>query len=120
MGVNKEKIRYFLQVFYDKDENASQVAEIMNGVYRTDTITTYYVQFWFHRFRSGIFDIKVAPRTGMPFIENVDKIIQIIEIDWHVSSRNIAQELKMEHKIVLSHSTKLDSKRSSMFGGHTN
>ncbi|GFV72864.1 histone-lysine N-methyltransferase SETMAR [Trichonephila clavipes] len=64
MEVNKEKIRYILQFFFDKGENASQVAEIVNGVYGADTVTANYVQFWFRRFRSGIFDVKVAPRPS--------------------------------------------------------
>ncbi|GFW48645.1 hypothetical protein TNCV_4242261 [Trichonephila clavipes] len=37
--VNKEKIRYMLQFFFDNGENASQVAEIVNGVYGVDTVT---------------------------------------------------------------------------------
>ncbi|GFU59345.1 hypothetical protein TNCV_4198641 [Trichonephila clavipes] len=44
-------------------ENASQAAEIVNGVYGADTLTVNYVQFWFRRFRSGVFDVKVAPRS---------------------------------------------------------
>jgi len=95
--VNKEKIRYILQFFFDKGENASQAAEIVNGVYGPDTVTTNYVQFWFRRFRSGIFDVKDAPRTDRPVVENVDKITEMIEVDRHVSSRSIAQELKIDH-----------------------
>ncbi|GFU57340.1 histone-lysine N-methyltransferase SETMAR [Trichonephila clavipes] len=64
MEVNEEKNRYILQFFFDKCENASHVAEIVNGVYGADTVTANYVQFWFHRFRSGIFDVKVAPRPS--------------------------------------------------------
>ncbi|GFW25834.1 histone-lysine N-methyltransferase SETMAR [Trichonephila clavipes] len=81
MEVNKEKIRFFLQFFFDKGENTSQVAEIANGVYGANTVTANYVQFWFHRFRSGIFDVKDAPRIGRRVVENVDKITEIIEID---------------------------------------
>ncbi|GFU69718.1 histone-lysine N-methyltransferase SETMAR [Trichonephila clavipes] len=89
--------------FFDKGKNASQVAEIANGVYGPDTATANYVQFWFRRFRSDIFDVKDAPRTGRPIVENVDKITEIIEVDRRVSSRGIAQELKIDHKTVLSH-----------------
>ncbi|GFX55885.1 histone-lysine N-methyltransferase SETMAR [Trichonephila clavipes] len=78
MEVNKEKIRYILQ-FFDKDENASQMIEIVNGVYGADNVTANYVHFWFHRFRSGIIDVKDAPRTGKLIVEIVDKI----EIDRH-------------------------------------
>ncbi|GFY25427.1 histone-lysine N-methyltransferase SETMAR [Trichonephila clavipes] len=55
-------------------ENTSQVAEIVNDVYGADTVTATYVQFWFRRFRSGIFDAEDAPRTGRPVVENVAKI----------------------------------------------
>ncbi|GFU70060.1 histone-lysine N-methyltransferase SETMAR [Trichonephila clavipes] len=65
-------------------ENASQVAEIMNGVHDADTVTANYVQFWFRRFRSGIFDVKFAPQAGRPVDENVDKIIDII-FDRHLA-----------------------------------
>ncbi|GFV48923.1 hypothetical protein TNCV_1343321 [Trichonephila clavipes] len=60
-----------------------------------------YVQFWFRRFRSGIFDVKGAPRTCRHIIENIDKITKIIEIDRHVGGRCIAQELKINDKTVL-------------------
>ncbi|GFX30520.1 pro-neuregulin-2, membrane-bound isoform [Trichonephila clavipes] len=78
--VNKEKIQFL----FDKSENASQVAEIANGVYGADIVTANYVQFWSRRFRSGILNVKDAPRTGRPVVENVDKITEVIEVDRHV------------------------------------
>ncbi|GFS53475.1 histone-lysine N-methyltransferase SETMAR [Trichonephila clavipes] len=78
MEVNKERIRIFLKFFFDKGENASQMAEIASGAYGADTVTSSYLQFWFHRFRSGIFKLKDAPRTGRPVIENVNKITEIM------------------------------------------
>ncbi|GFV51655.1 histone-lysine N-methyltransferase SETMAR [Trichonephila clavipes] len=78
MEVNKEKIRFILQFLFDKGKNASQVAEIVNGVY---TVTANYVKFWFRRFRSGNFHVNNAPRTVRPV---VDKITEIIEVDRHV------------------------------------
>ncbi|GFW84405.1 histone-lysine N-methyltransferase SETMAR [Trichonephila clavipes] len=111
MEVNKEKIRYILHFFFDKGENASQAAKIGNGAYGADTVTTYYVQFRFHRFRSGIFYVKVAPHTGRPAIKNVNKITEIIEVDRHVTSRSIAQEIKINHKTVLSHLRKVGFKK---------
>ncbi|GFX08778.1 histone-lysine N-methyltransferase SETMAR [Trichonephila clavipes] len=111
MEVNKEKIRYILQFFFDKGENASQAAEIVNGVYGADTARANYVQFWFRRFRLGIFDVKVTPRTGRPVVKNVDDITEIIQVDRHVSSRSIAQELKIDHKTVLNHLRKVGFKK---------
>ncbi|GFX90963.1 histone-lysine N-methyltransferase SETMAR [Trichonephila clavipes] len=72
MEVSKEKIRYILQSFSDKGENANQVAEIVNGVYGTDTVIANYVQFGFVDSIHAFFDIKDAPHTGRPVIKNVD------------------------------------------------
>ncbi|GFV50085.1 hypothetical protein TNCV_2354701 [Trichonephila clavipes] len=47
-----------------RGESASRVAEIVNGVYGASTVTANYVQFWFRRFRSGIFDVKVVPHPS--------------------------------------------------------
>ncbi|GFU09145.1 histone-lysine N-methyltransferase SETMAR [Trichonephila clavipes] len=66
MEVNKEKIRFFLEFFFDKGENTRQVAEIANDVYGGDTVT---------------------------------------------GSSSIAQELKIDHKIVLSHLRKAGFKK---------
>ncbi|GFU74250.1 histone-lysine N-methyltransferase SETMAR [Trichonephila clavipes] len=111
MEINKEKIRYILQFFFDKGESANQVAEIVNGVYGVDIVTANYVQFWFRRFRSGIFDVKDAPRTRRPVAKNVDKITEKIEVDRHVSSGSIAQELKINHETVLNHLRKVGFKK---------
>ncbi|GFW75532.1 histone-lysine N-methyltransferase SETMAR [Trichonephila clavipes] len=89
MEVKKEKIRYMLQFFFDKGKNARQVTEIVHGVCCADTVTANYVQFWFRRFRSGIFDVKDAHHTGKLVVENVDKITEIIEVDQHIKSNSI-------------------------------
>ncbi|GFX93331.1 histone-lysine N-methyltransferase SETMAR [Trichonephila clavipes] len=120
MEVNKEKIRCVLQFFFDKGENASQVDEIVNGVYGANTVTTNYIQFRFRRFRSGIFNVNNAPSTGRPVVENVDKITEIIQVDRHVSSRSIALELKIDHKTVLNHLCKVGFKKKLDVGCHTN
>ncbi|GFV33973.1 hypothetical protein TNCV_2613711 [Trichonephila clavipes] len=53
--------RMALSLYGLGSENASQAAEIVNGVYGADTVTANYVQFWFRRFCSGIFKL---PRTS--------------------------------------------------------
>ncbi|GFU44563.1 histone-lysine N-methyltransferase SETMAR [Trichonephila clavipes] len=117
MEINKEKIQLILQFFIDKDENTSQVAEIAIGVYGANTVTANHMQFWFRRFSLGIFDVKDAPRTGRPVVENVNKITEIIEVDRHVSSRSIVQELKIYHKTVLNHLRKVGFKKKLLVWG---
>ncbi|GFU76252.1 hypothetical protein TNCV_527321 [Trichonephila clavipes] len=58
----------------------------LSGVYGADTVTANYVQFWFRRFRSGIFVVKDAPLTGRSVAEIVDKITETIGINHYVRS----------------------------------
>ncbi|GFY23543.1 putative DD34D transposase [Trichonephila clavipes] len=88
MEVNKEKIWFFLNVFFGKGEKASQVAEIVNNVYGANTVTTSYVQSWFHRFS-----------------------LEVVEVDRLVSNHSIAQRLKIDHKIVVSPFSKVEFKK---------
>ncbi|GFU87812.1 histone-lysine N-methyltransferase SETMAR [Trichonephila clavipes] len=74
MEVNKEKIQFFSQFFFDKSENASQVAEIANGVYGADTVTANYVQFWFRR---SVQD-NARPHTSVVIRQNLR------ELGWEV------------------------------------
>ncbi|GFW69684.1 hypothetical protein TNCV_1883281 [Trichonephila clavipes] len=59
------------------------------------------------RMTVGSFDAKDSPRTGRTVVENLNKITEIIEVDRHVSSRSITQELKIDNKIFLSHLRKV-------------
>ena len=69
------------------------------------------------RFRAGNFDVKNEPRSGRSITEKSDEIMVKIERDKHVSTVEIARELGIDHKTILNHfHTKLDTKRSSMFG----
>ncbi|GFU40116.1 histone-lysine N-methyltransferase SETMAR [Trichonephila clavipes] len=110
-GSQQREIRFILQFFFDEGENTSRVAEITNAVYGADTVTAIYVQFWFRRIRSGIFDVKDASRTDKLVVENIDKITEIIEFDQYVSSPSITQELMIEHKTVLNHFRKVGFKK---------
>ena len=48
-------------------------------------------------------DVKDEPRSGRPIVKKVDEIKKKIALDWHISSRNIATELNIDHKTVLNH-----------------
>ncbi|GFS63898.1 hypothetical protein TNCV_1129001 [Trichonephila clavipes] len=69
--------RIFLLTMDRTGENASQATGIENSVHGAYTVTANYVQFWFRRFRPGIFDVKNAPRTDKRVVETVDNITEI-------------------------------------------
>ncbi|GFX10538.1 histone-lysine N-methyltransferase SETMAR [Trichonephila clavipes] len=94
-------------VFFDKGENTSQVTEIVNGVYGADTVTANYMHFWFHRFFQAFLMLKMHLAQAGPSLI----ITEIIDFGWHVSSRSIAQELKIDYKTVLNHLCKVELKK---------
>lgn len=89
MEVNKEEIRYLLQFFFDEAER--KYDRRLKLCLWSQYCKTNYVQFSFRRFRWSNRDTKDASCIGRPVVENVDKITEIIEVDRHVRSRNIAQ-----------------------------
>ncbi|GFV52338.1 histone-lysine N-methyltransferase SETMAR [Trichonephila clavipes] len=73
-------------------------------------VTSYSLR-GFNHVTACSFDVKDAPHTGRPVVENVDKITEIMEVDCNVSSRSIAQDLKIDHKTVLNHLRKVGFKK---------
>ncbi|GFT01662.1 histone-lysine N-methyltransferase SETMAR [Trichonephila clavipes] len=74
-----------------------------------------FKQFQTYARCQGNLDVKDVPCTGKPVVKNVDKIIEIIEVDRRVSSRSLAQELKIDHKTVLNHLRKVGFKKKLHF-----
>lgn len=93
--VKKEKIQYILQYHYDQGEKAEQAAKKICAVDGFNTVSNATVKRWFQRCRSGNMDIEYKFRSGRPIIENVHKIMEIVESNRHVATYSIAQELKI-------------------------
>ena len=58
MEINKEKIRYILQYYYDKGKNAAQACEKICTIYGEDTLSKSIARKWFARFHIKNFDVK--------------------------------------------------------------
>ncbi|GFU15338.1 histone-lysine N-methyltransferase SETMAR [Trichonephila clavipes] len=81
------------------------------SVYGADTVTANYAQFWFRSFRAGIFDVKNAPRTYSPVVENIEKTTEIIQVERHVSRRSIVHGVKIDYRTVLNSLCKVGFKK---------
>ncbi|EGI59943.1 Histone-lysine N-methyltransferase SETMAR [Acromyrmex echinatior] len=103
MEINKEKIHYILQYYYDIGKNAAQTYEKICAIYGEDTLSKSAAWKWFTRFRTENFDVKDEPRSGRPITEKSDEIMEKVERDKHVSTVEIAKELGIDHKIILNH-----------------
>ncbi|XP_025155718.1 histone-lysine N-methyltransferase SETMAR-like [Harpegnathos saltator] len=118
MEVKKEKIRYILQYHYDQREQADQAAKKICAVYGPNTVSNATAKRWFQRFRSGNMDVEDETRSGRPIVENVDKIMEIVESDRHASFYSIAQELKISQKTVWNHLHKAGLKKLDVWVPH--
>lgn len=78
MEANKMKFPYFYSFFFVE---AKMQARQRNSVYGLVIATVNYAQFCICRFWSDIFYSKDTPQAGMPDVDDVDKITEIIELD---------------------------------------
>ncbi|XP_076176305.1 histone-lysine N-methyltransferase SETMAR-like isoform X1 [Ptiloglossa arizonensis] len=111
MEVKKEKIPYILQHHSDQEEKAKQAAKKICAVYGPNTVSNATAKRWFQRFRSSNTDVEDETRSGRPIVENVDKIMEIVESDRHASTYSISQELKVSQKTVWNHLHKASLKK---------
>ncbi|GFY35977.1 mariner transposase [Trichonephila clavipes] len=67
-------------------ENASHVAEIVNGLYDADTVTANDVQFWFRRFRLGTIYYELFPYgqtlNSQLYCQQLDRLKLAIDQKW--------------------------------------
>ncbi|XP_044312535.1 histone-lysine N-methyltransferase SETMAR-like [Drosophila rhopaloa] len=67
---------------------------------------------WLRRFRAGENDTMDKPAGGRPVTTNTDEIMENIEVDRHVTSRdNIAEDIGVSHQTVLNHLQKAGYKK---------
>ncbi|GBP88076.1 Beta-1,4-N-acetylgalactosaminyltransferase bre-4 [Eumeta japonica] len=60
------------------------------------------IQNWFKRFEFGNFDVVYERRFGRPVMDKVDAILEKVEQDRSISSYEIAEELRLYYKRVLT------------------
>ncbi|XP_025155124.1 histone-lysine N-methyltransferase SETMAR-like [Harpegnathos saltator] len=92
-----------LKCHYDQREKAEQAAKKIYAVNGPNTVSNATAKWWFQRFRSGNMDVEDETRSSKSIVENVDKIVEIVESDRHTSTYSIAQELKISQKTVWNH-----------------
>ncbi|GBP12525.1 Histone-lysine N-methyltransferase SETMAR [Eumeta japonica] len=104
MGEFNVEIRYILKFHLKKGKNATQaVRRIMTFI---ELMSLRVAQNWFKRFQSGYFDVKDESRSSRPVTDKVDAILKIVDQGRHINFYDIAEELRMDHKTVLTHLNK--------------
>ncbi|GFW28276.1 mariner transposase [Trichonephila clavipes] len=89
MESNKQHFRHILLFYYRKDKNAVQARKKLTDVYGEGVLTVRQCQNWFAKFRSGNFDVEVAPRSGRPVEADKDAIKALVDANREKSGRRI-------------------------------
>lgn len=103
MSEISKEIRYIMLFYYKKGKSGAKTCRKICAVYGEDALSERTVQLWFNRFRSGNFDVEDVPRSGRPITGKADEILQLIEVDRHASTQDIADALNIDQKTVWNH-----------------
>ena len=89
MKCKNEHFRHILLFYFCKGKNAAQAAKKLRDVYGDEALKDRQCRNWFDKFRSGDFSLKYEQRSGQPNEVDDDQIKSIIELDRHVTVREI-------------------------------
>ncbi|GBO46637.1 Putative uncharacterized protein FLJ37770, partial [Araneus ventricosus] len=96
-------------------KTAKETHEMLVKVYGVDAVSKKCIFEWFKRFRDGMEDVKDEPRSGRPPTsttpDNIERERRVLADDRRLSSRMIAEELKISLDSVSNIITKHLQKR---------
>lgn len=95
--------RHILLFFYQKGVKATDAQREICSVYGDSAISPDTCQRWFARFRSGNMNLEDATRSGRPSTTDDDQILAAIEVDRHLTTREIAKRFNIAHTTVAKH-----------------
>ncbi|XP_044317366.1 protein GVQW3-like [Drosophila rhopaloa] len=96
-------IRAVLKFSFVKGKSAGETFSEINGVLGDGILSLRTAEEWFRRFRAGENDTMDKPAGGRPVTTNTDQIMENIELDRQVTSRDIAEEIGVSHQTVFNH-----------------
>jgi len=96
----KEHFRHILLYYFRKGKNAERVAKKLRDVYGDEALKGRQCQNWFRKFRFVNFSLKDEPRSGRPNEVDDDQIKALIELDRHVTEREIGEKLNIPKSTV--------------------
>ncbi|XP_014482319.1 PREDICTED: histone-lysine N-methyltransferase SETMAR-like [Dinoponera quadriceps] len=107
MESNNEHFRHILLFYFRKGKNAAQAAKKLRDVYGEEALKERQCRNWFDKFRSGDFLLKDEQRSDRPLQADDDQIKAIIELDRHISEREIGEKLKIPKSTIHDHIKRL-------------
>lgn len=96
----KKHFRHILLFFFNKGIKVTEAQRELCIVYGDSAISYDTCQRWFARFRDGNFSLEDNPRNGRPITIDDDQILEQIKSNRHISTREVAQCLGVEHSTI--------------------
>lgn len=100
MEDQKTHLRHILYFFFRKGLKPVEAHREICAVYGDSAISCDSCERWFVRFRYGNVSLKDSARSGRPITTDEDQILSIIKSDRHISTREIAKRLSVQHSTV--------------------
>lgn len=101
MEENKHHFRHIMLFYFRKGENAAETQREICSVYGEDAVDDSTVRKWFRRFRDGNFNLEDEKRSGRPSEIDSHQILALVETDRHKTTREIADNLKINQSTVV-------------------
>ena len=89
--------------YFRKGKNATQAAKNLCDLHGKEALKDRQCRNWFDKFRSGDFSLKDDQRSDRPNEVDDDQIKAIMELDHHVTVREIEEVLKIPKSTIDRH-----------------
>nr|ABQ88321.1 transposase [synthetic construct] len=103
MMLDKKQIRAIFLFEFKMGRKAAETTRNINNAFGPGTANERTVQWWFKKFRKGDESLEDEERSGRPSEVDNDQLRAIIEADPLTTTREVAEELNVDHSTVVRH-----------------
>uniref|UniRef100_UPI00211D1629 Histone-lysine N-methyltransferase SETMAR n=1 Tax=Homo sapiens TaxID=9606 RepID=UPI00211D1629 len=103
MMLDKKQIRAIFLFEFKMGRKAAETTRNMNNAFGPGTANERTVQWWFKKFRKGDESLEDEERSGRPSEVDNDQLRAIIEADPLTTTREVAEEMNVNHSTVVRH-----------------